>query len=1024
MSCVAMKSIFTLLPVFAAIFSCNAADTDWRQAAQDYLKEQQFAPIEIKPGARSASDLAKVRWAWMQRMLLPVFEKNLAEWPQQAEAAHSFVKQALMVKAGHPDVDPKRPWEVMATEGTALAKAKVEEPLLLWLAAWVVWESHESYTDAWDFLSRANRHKTLKDYPSVIAAHIEAQFNEIRRSSNSETIAKSNAERAKRMLKSAMDPAVFTPEEDELLFNEVEFVFNSTNVKERPEELRKLCAAPHLTPWLREMLNGKLQNSTGWSYRGTGYANTVKDDGWQKFAEHQVIARGHFKKAWELRPDRPQAATVMIDIVKCGNGEPGESTRLWFDRAVAAQYDHYGAYYALLWALRPRWGGSIGQMKAFYCACALTGKHEQGVVVAMRRILDYLEDEVDDIRHVLSQDPLKQVVLGSNRELAESKEVYRTWQRDWRLADYGVLAWVAGDYETAYDTFQQVPVPFPRQTRRRLNLLANEAEVRAQSVLHTFGFNTEWDAAEESYTLGRANDALPGYQDIASRFQGEPPGLLLERIAACKFETALATGKWVKMWAFPDLAEWHHLSGFWTGLKTGTLVNNGHGARAFLLHNGRTGTNFEFTGEYEEKDLPDGRQGLSIILGYHGSDQTEDWISCAQWTSSGKGAVASMLRKMYQTAAPHITPPVNGRTWKFHILCREGFVTYRLNHRDIVVNHRVTDKDGEIFEMPENSVIGFFHHFFHEKSHTHIRRLMIRRLDPPDEKDESKAAVTSLDDLRHGFAAHCRCVTAELNAVALVEAEQLAEDRQRAKKTDEAAQITAFATLLKTDAPVKAADMPVPAAGEDALATLLRGYHASLESRLVMARSEWKEKAFKLNDPATTAEVANFIRTELETHQSTEIEEPLAAANTLKWQKQSGEWTRTTELLAGSGDSTLLYDFNRAAPFQIDFEITVLEGMRARLVMGDVKFANEDGKTTFGLYPQPKGAKLFTYERKKPYQITIKAAKDKTELLVDGVKVCDGPKIEGVLDVLQFRAGDNYSKGKAEFRKIRLSPLP
>ncbi len=1023
MSFVAMKTIFPLLLAFAAIFSCSAADTDWRQAARDYLKEQQFAPIEIKPGARSASDLAKVRWAWMQRMLLPVFEKNLAQWPQQAEAARSFVKQALMVKAGHPDVDPKRPWEVMAAEGTALAKAKVEEPLLLWLAAWVVWESHEGYTDAWDFLSRANRHKTLKDYPSVIAAHIEAQFNDIRRSSKSETIAKSNAERAKRMLKSAMDPAVFTPEEDELLFDEVEFVFNSTNVKERPEELRKLCDAPHLTPWLREMLNGKLQNSTGWSYRGTGYANTVKGEGWKKFAEHQVAARGHFKKAWELRPDRPQAATLMIDVVKCGNGEQGETTRLWFDRAVAAQYDHYNAYYALLWALRPRWGGSIDQMKAFYCACALTGKHEQGVVVAMRRILEYLEDDVDDIRLTLSQEPLKQVVLGSNRELADSREVYRTWQRDWRLADYGVLAWVAGDYETAYDTFQQVPVPFPRQTRRRLNLLANEAEVRAQSALYTFGFNTEWDAAEEAYTLGRANDALQGYQDIASRFQGEPPGLLLERIAACKFEKDLATGKWVKMWAFPDLAEWHHLSGFWTGLKTGTLVNNGHGARAFLLHNGRVGTNFEFTGEYEEKDLPDGKQGLSIILGYHGGEQTEDWISCAHWDSSSKGPVGSMLRKMYQTAAPHVTPPVNGRTWKFHILCREGLVTYRLNHRDIVVNHRVTDKDGDVFDMPENSVIGFFHHFFHEKSHTHIRRLMIRRLEPPDEKDESKAAVASLDDLRNGFAAHCRRIIAELNAAALVEAEQLAEDRQRAKKIDEAAKITAFAALLKSDAPVKPADMPA-AAGEDALATLLRGYHASLESRLVLARSEWKEKAFKLNDPATTAEVANYIRTELETPQSTEIEEPLAAANTLKWQKQSGEWLRTTEQLAGCSDSTLLYDFNRAAPFQIDFEITVLEGMRARLVMGNVKFANEGGKTTFGLYPQPKGAKLFTYERKKPYQITLKAAKDKTELLVDGVKVCDGPKIEGVLDVLQFRAGDDYSKGKAEFRKIRISPLP
>jgi len=1020
-----MKTIFPTLLAFAAIFSCHAAETDWRQAARDYLKEQNFAPIEIKPSARSATDLAKTRWAWMQRMLLPVFEKNIAQWPQQAEAARSFVRQALMVKAGHPDVDPKRPWEVMAAEGTALAKAKVDEPLLLWLAAWTVWESHEGYSDAWDFLSRANRHKTLKDYPSVIAAHIEAQFNEIRRSTNSETIARSNAERAKRMLKSAMDPKVFTPEEDELFYEEVEFIFTSTNVKERPQELRNLCDAPHLTPWLREMLNGKFQNSTAWSHRGSGYANTVKDEGWQKFAEHQVIARGHFKKAWELRPDRPQGATLMIDVVKGGNGEEGETTRLWFDRAVAAQFDHFDAYYALLWALRPRWGGSIDEMKAFYCACALTGRHEQGVVVAMRRALDYLDDDADDIRLMLAQEePFKQVVLGSNLELAESKDVYRAWQREWRLADYGVLAWLAGDYETAYDTFQQVPVPFPRQTRRRLNLRGNEAEVRAQSALYTFGFNAEWDAAEEAYSLGRPNDALPAYQDIASRFQGEPPGLLLERIAACKFEKEFATGEWVKMWAFPDLAEWHHLSGFWTGLKSGTLVNNGHGARAFLLHNGRVGTNFEFTGEYEEKDLPDGKQGLSIIIGYHGGEQSEDWISCAHWDSSDKGPVGSMLRKMYQTAAPHITPPVNGRTWRFHIVCRNGLVTYRLNHRDIVVNHLTTDKDGDTFDMPENSVVGFFHHFFHEKSHTHIRRLMIRRLEPPEESGKPDAAVTSLADLRAGFSAHCQKVVTDLNAAALIEAEQLAEDRLRAKKPDEAAKINALAALLKTDKPMKDADMPVAASGEDTLVTLLRGYHASLESRLVTARNVWKAKAQKLNDPASAAGVANFVQTELENPQSSGVEEPLAAANALKWQQQSGTWLRTTELLAGSGDSTLRYDFNRAAPFQIDFEITVLDGQRARLVMGGVKFANEGGKSTFGLYPQPKGAKLFTYERKKPYQITIKAAKDTTELFVDGVKVCDGPKVEGVLDVLQFRAGDDYSKGRAEFRNLRISPLP
>ena len=100
MSFPAMKSFFSALLAFSVFFSCHAADTDWRQAAREYLKEQNFAPIEIKPGARSAADLAKTRWAWMQRMLLPQFEKHLAQWPQQAEAARSFVKQALLAKGG------------------------------------------------------------------------------------------------------------------------------------------------------------------------------------------------------------------------------------------------------------------------------------------------------------------------------------------------------------------------------------------------------------------------------------------------------------------------------------------------------------------------------------------------------------------------------------------------------------------------------------------------------------------------------------------------------------------------------------------------------------------------------------------------------------------------------------------------------------------------------------------------------------------------------------------------------------
>ncbi len=219
--------------------------------------------------------------------------------------------------------------------------------------------------------------------------------------------------------------------------------------------------------------------------------------------------------------------------------------------------------------------------------------------------------------------------------------------------------------------------------------------------------------------------------------------------------------------------------------------------------------------------------------------------------------------------------------------------------------------------------------------------------------------------------------------------------------------------------------MPAPVTGETNLATLLRGYQASLNARLKTARAAWKAKALSLRestqDPQEAADVIRYISATLEEAQT---EEPLAAPNRLKWQSLSGEWTRTTDVLTGSGDSAQLYEFNRKPPFQIDFDINVLDGQRPRVILGNVKFANEGDKVTFGLYPRPKGAKLFEYEHNKLYHITLKATAEKTALLIDGAHDSDGPKLDGDFNVLQFRGGDWWSKGKTEFHKIRISPLP
>ena len=48
-------------------------------------------------------------------------------------------------------------------------------------------------------------------------------------------------------------------------------------------------------------------------------------------------------EAWKLRPDRPEAPSEMVGVVMGGGGPKGDTERLWFDRAVAAQFVRYDA---------------------------------------------------------------------------------------------------------------------------------------------------------------------------------------------------------------------------------------------------------------------------------------------------------------------------------------------------------------------------------------------------------------------------------------------------------------------------------------------------------------------------------------------------------------------------------------------------------------------------------------------------------------------------------------------------------
>ncbi len=80
----------------------------------------------------------------------------------------------------------------------------------------------------------------------------------------------------------------------------------------------------------------------------------------------------------------------MITVTMGGHGNKGETIRTWFDRAVNAQMDYPDAYKAMIFALRPRWGGSHREMLAFGRECLGTKRFDTDVplfyLYALRKV--------------------------------------------------------------------------------------------------------------------------------------------------------------------------------------------------------------------------------------------------------------------------------------------------------------------------------------------------------------------------------------------------------------------------------------------------------------------------------------------------------------------------------------------------------------------------------------------------------------------------------------------------------------
>jgi hypothetical protein len=119
-------------------------------------------------------------------------------------------------------------------------------------------------------------------------------------------------------------------------------------------------------------LDGAFYVHDAWHARGSGWANTVSQDGWKQFGERLDKAAQILEPLYDQFPNETGTCHAMM-TVELGQGQGRDRMEKWFQRAIKADPEDYAAYKSKEWYLLPRWYGSSDDILAFGKECVSGG---------------------------------------------------------------------------------------------------------------------------------------------------------------------------------------------------------------------------------------------------------------------------------------------------------------------------------------------------------------------------------------------------------------------------------------------------------------------------------------------------------------------------------------------------------------------------------------------------------------------------------------------------------------------------
>jgi len=395
------------------------------------------APIPSGTGAVTCEHFNQIDRAWYTRSMLDAYNKAAKPDPKVA----AYIGETI---ARWSDADGAPSQEVLLQHGTEIEKLGVTDPLFLTIAGL----AQLDHSRMMPYFEQAVAGFPQSAYPKFLQYTASAYLGKLMHDAHADTATQEARDQASlAFLRTSMEDADFTPAEMPVLRMRLLRDSGRDLFSRHPAEMCAILeSSPHVEPWVADYFQGLRFIDEAWKARGSGYADTVTDQGWKDFAKNIGFARERLTKSWELNPKDPAAATSMITVTMA-ESEETDTMRKWFDRAVAAQMDYEPVYDKLLYGLYPRWLGSHEEMLRFANECMQTGRYDTYVPYQYVRAVRDIAGDSDDKDAIFRQPEINknlQTVIAGYISVGKTEERLRFYHT---LA--AIIAYKGGNMDDA-----------------------------------------------------------------------------------------------------------------------------------------------------------------------------------------------------------------------------------------------------------------------------------------------------------------------------------------------------------------------------------------------------------------------------------------------------------------------------------------------------------------------------------------------------------------------------------------------